>query len=322
MTEHGRQPAAPVATPDAPPVTVVAPPAKPSSNGSTPHLVALPRVSPASARHLLFGARRWIIAGGLFVIGFLVFEFALSGLLTQRTQDALVGDYRDAITSGLAATTAAPAEGAATALLDIPSLDVHDVVVEGTSTQDLKRGPGHLRGSPQPGEFGNVVILGRRTTYGAPFRHLDQLGPHDTVTLITGTGSFEYDVTSVERTGAGSADALNGTTDSRLTLVTSDSAYFPSGRLVVVAKLRGTPLDVSTVSQPLYDPDELGLSGDVLGFGLGLVWLLLLVAVVWVQPRLPREWPSRVRYLLTTPVVAALILLIFTSVDRLLPSTM
>ena len=321
--QAGAQPAAEaVAIPQGPGDTPVVLPTHPGANGAAPSGDSPAETPAASARRVIVGARRWLIAAGLLLVGFLVFEFGLSGLLAQRSQAALVGDYRDAVTSGLAATTDPPAEGAAMALIDIPSLDVHEAVVEGTSPADLKSGPGHLSGSPMPGEFGNVVIIGRRTTYGGPFRNLDQLGPHDGIDVVTGMGSFEYDVTSVGHDGAGSADAMNGTLDSRLTLVTTDPAFLPDGRLTVVAKLRGNPLDVSSVSQPLIDPDELGLTGDGLGLGYALVWGAILAAVVWVQPRLPREWPPKARYLLTAPVIALLVILIFTSADRLLPGAM
>ena len=43
------------------------------------------------------------------------------------------------------------------------------VIVEGTGTEDLKRGPGHYPGTAMPGQVGNFVVAGHRTTYGAPF---------------------------------------------------------------------------------------------------------------------------------------------------------
>lgn len=54
-------------------------------------------------------------------------------------------------------------------------------VVEGISLDLLRRGPGHYPESAAPGEAGNFAVAGHRTTYGAPFYHLDELEPGDHV---------------------------------------------------------------------------------------------------------------------------------------------
>ena len=57
------------------------------------------------------------------------------------------------------------------AMLNAPSGHMHNlVVVEGTTSQSLVHGPGHISDTPLPGQTGNPVILGRSVTYGAPFR--------------------------------------------------------------------------------------------------------------------------------------------------------
>ncbi len=50
----------------------------------------------------------------------------------------------------------------------MPSIDKHYFVVEGTDTDNLRKGPGHYPDTPLPGERGTVAIAGHRTTYGAP----------------------------------------------------------------------------------------------------------------------------------------------------------
>ena len=57
------------------------------------------------------------------------------------------------------------------------AIGVNDVVVQGTDAGDLRKGPGHYPATPLPGERGTVAIAGHRTTYGAPFRHIDGLKP-------------------------------------------------------------------------------------------------------------------------------------------------
>ena len=68
------------------------------------------------------------------------------------------------------------------------------IVVRGTSPADLREGPGLIAGTPLPGQRGTTAIAGHRTTYGAPFRHLDALRRGDAITLRLPYGSFRYAV--------------------------------------------------------------------------------------------------------------------------------
>lgn len=262
---------------------------------------------------------RALLAVGVAIALFVVYELFLTGLQARRSQAALIGEFKDAVASGAASSSDPGTEGAAVALIDIPGLGLSEAVVEGTSPGDLKEGPGHLRGSPMPGEFGNAVIIGRRTTYGGPFASIDRLGKGDAIMLTSGSGSFEYDVTRVARTDAGQADPLNGTLDSRLTLVTSDPAYHPDGRLVVTATLRGKPLDVPIGALPPVSSSDLGLAGDAAGAGLALAWAVVLAIVVWLRPRVTATWPRRVRFIVVAPVLMALTVLVLTNLDSALP---
>jgi sortase A len=69
----------------------------------------------------------------------------------------------------------------------LKSAGIDDVMVEGTDGGDLRQGPGHYPATPLPGESGTVGVAGHRTTYGAPFRHIDGLKPGDKVTLAIDT---------------------------------------------------------------------------------------------------------------------------------------
>ncbi|MBN1321346.1 MAG: class E sortase [Thermoleophilia bacterium] len=66
----------------------------------------------------------------------------------------------------------------------IPSIDLDVVMLEGTSKGDLKEGPGHWEETPFPGQGGNFVVSGHRTTYGAPFFKLDDVEVGDEIQLI------------------------------------------------------------------------------------------------------------------------------------------
>ncbi len=68
--------------------------------------------------------------------------------------------------------------------LIIPAIGVDVVIVEGTGVRDLKEGPGHWEETPFPGQVGNFVVSGHRTTYGAPFFKLNELKPGDEIQLV------------------------------------------------------------------------------------------------------------------------------------------
>ena len=87
--------------------------------------------------------------------------------------------------------------GQAMGRIVMPAIGVNDVFVQGTDAGDLSKGPGHYPATPLPGERGTVAIAGHRTTYGAPFRHIDGLHPGDRIELRMPYGRFTY---SVERT--------------------------------------------------------------------------------------------------------------------------
>ncbi len=87
------------------------------------------------------------------------------------------------------------AEGAPLTRLVVPSLAIDTIIVEGTSLKALAAGAGHYRGTPLPGNPGNVAIAGHRTMNGKPFSQLDRLKPGDIVVLFTPFAKHTYKVT-------------------------------------------------------------------------------------------------------------------------------
>ncbi len=85
---------------------------------------------------------------------------------------------------------AAPQPGGAVGRIVIPKAEVDWIVVEGITPEDLRKGPGHIRGSAMPGQVGNTVISGHRTTNGAPFYNLDRLERGDTISVETSAPCF------------------------------------------------------------------------------------------------------------------------------------
>ena len=83
-----------------------------------------------------------------------------------------------------------------------PSAGLSAVVVEGNGAGELRRGPGHYPATALPGQRGTVAIAGHRTTYGAPFRHLDDLERGDRIELAMPYGRFTYRVEAQPHRGA------------------------------------------------------------------------------------------------------------------------
>jgi sortase (surface protein transpeptidase) len=99
-------------------------------------------------------------------------------------------------------------DGAAVARLRIPRIGLDAVVVRGTRPDDLERAPGLLDTTALPGERGTVAIAGHRTTYGAPFRHLDRLRRGDRLTVAMPYATLRYAVEGGERPSYGRPSAF------------------------------------------------------------------------------------------------------------------
>lgn len=140
------------------------------------------------------------------------------------------------------------------ATLRIPTIGVDKTVVEGTTREALRQGPGHYLGTARPGQAGNVAIAGHRTTYGAPFRDIDQLEPGDPIMIETADGTFTYRVEAqTDRDGTASGHQIVAPEavhviadqgDHRLTLTACHPLYSASQRIVVTAVLDEPPPDV------------------------------------------------------------------------------
>ncbi len=76
----------------------------------------------------------------------------------------------------------------------VPRLGVNMVLVNGTDDSTLKKGPGRDLRTYMPGEGQLIYVAGHRTTYLAPFAHIDSLRARDLVTLEVPYGTFRYRV--------------------------------------------------------------------------------------------------------------------------------
>lgn len=134
-------------------------------------------------------------------------------------------------------------EGQPAGRIVLPTVGERWVMVEGIGTEALRKGPGHYPSSPLPGQGGTVAVAGHRTTYGAPFRPLDELRPGEPVIMDMPYGRFTY---AVERTRIVRPDALWVLDDvgyEQIVLTACHPVYSAAKRIVVFARLmRSEPI--------------------------------------------------------------------------------
>jgi sortase A len=281
-----------------PPPAPSVPPARPASpevsQPPTPVPVLVTRIA------LIIGlVGAWCV---LFVAG-------LSGVPAARAQQVGYGDLRSGLAQEIVPIGGAIKPGTPVALIEAPAIDLRYVVVEGTSSGDLRAGPGHLRSTPLPGQAGVSVIFGRAFAYGGPFRHVTLLQPGDTVTVTTQQGTFTYRVDGVRRAGDPVPDPPAAGA-ARMTLVTAEGVSWRSGWVPDRAVYVDTTLTGATVPTPAGRPGavpiaENAMQGDKAALFPLVLWLQLLLlaglGVVWAQSR----WGGAQAWLVGTPVVLA-----------------
>jgi len=107
--------------------------------------------------------------------------------------------------------------------IEINSIGLAAMIMEGTDRKTLRRAVGHIPGTPLPGQQGNVVITGHRDTF---FRGLRNIHKDDEITLTTLNGSFRYRVDSTQVVEPEDTEVLDDSDDAVLTLVTCYPFYF------------------------------------------------------------------------------------------------
>lgn len=239
-----------------------------------------------------FVAARWL-AAAMICAGALVLADGVTTLVWQEPITALIGKLRqDHLKGELRSVEAAspdPAErhaleglgsersrvaylaaqlqhgarnGSPIGRIEIPAIGADYVVVDGTDTGDLEEGPGFYRSTTFPGIDGTTLIAGHRTTFLAPFRHIDSLHPGDEINLQMPYGRFTYTVVGhrvVLPSDVSAATAAVGY--SRLVLSACTPLFSAAKRLLVYARLTAVEptgaaryLPGGHVAQPLVYP--------------------------------------------------------------------
>jgi sortase A len=279
-------------------------------------------LSPARAATL-------VVPGAIAALAlwFVLYALVLSGLQESHTQHVLYNQLRYDLAQDIVPFGGVITPGTPVALLDVPSIGLQAVVVEGTSSADLAKGPGLLPSSPFPGQAGTAQIYGRSATFGAPFGNVHNLQPGAIMSVTTGQGIFDYRILDVRGPGYPiPSKAQLGR--SSLTLVTSGGSRWRNGwapNYVIYADARlvaGTiqpspprrPTAVPAVDKKMAgDTNELvlvvfELQGLVLlGVGLGWAyskWTMWQLWLVGVPAVLAMLWVTTSTAMLLLPNLA------------------
>jgi sortase A len=132
-------------------------------------------------------------------------------------------------------------EGGPLGRIVIPRIGANFVFVKGTSTGDLKKGPGHYTDTALPGSRGTVGIAGHRTTYLAPFRKINNLKRGDLVQLRMPYGRFAYTVEGTKIVSPRNVSVLRHRSGDWVVLTACHPLYSAAERIVVSARLTRTP---------------------------------------------------------------------------------
>lgn len=281
------------------------------------------------------GPRLQLVRGALLMVLVLCASVVLhllvvSGLQHRTSQTQALAELRSRLAQGTAPV--GPADnvgtlldhGAPVALLEIPAIDVEEVVVEGTRARDLFIGPGHRRDTPLPGQLGVSIVAGRKDAYGGPFERIDSLEPDDEITVTTGQGEFAFRVLGVRRAGDPLPPPLTEG-EARLTLVSADGGVlFPRGLVRVDAVLEGPGVIgyARQLTSATLPDDEAAMSIQTDTLWVLALWLQLLIVLAVATVWLVQRWGRPLTWVVAAPPLAFVGLAAAGETARLLPNLM
>lgn len=133
--------------------------------------------------------------------------------------------------------------------IEIPKIGLNHKVMHGISLRNIDHGPSHWPGTPLPGENGNTVFAGHRTTHSKPFRRIHELVPGDEIFFTVAGVRSRYTVTGHEIVTPDRVDIVNPTPTPTATLFACHPPGSARYRYVIRAAL--TPLE-----EPAPEPTE------------------------------------------------------------------
>lgn len=135
-------------------------------------------------------------------------------------------------------------------------LGLNMVLVNGTDDASLERGPGRDLVSYMPGQNRLVYIAGHRTTFLAPFAHIDAIRPGDLIRLEMPYGTFVYRAFRHVIVPADDLAVLKSPPHELLALQACNPRFFATQRYIVYSHLvavrprDGRPLPPALLAAP------------------------------------------------------------------------
>jgi sortase A len=127
--------------------------------------------------------------------------------------------------------------GQAIGRIVVPRMGVNMILVNGTDDGSLKKGPGRDLRTYMPGEGQLIYIAGHRTTYLAPFAHIDSMRRGDLITLEVPYGTFRYRVFRKKIVGSDDLAVLQSHGREVVALQACHPRFFATHRYIVWGRL-------------------------------------------------------------------------------------
>ena len=165
-----------------------------------------------------------------------------NGLRLPNARHASVATEERAVATAAARYRRSVRIGQPLGRIMLPRLDLNMILINGTDEGSLMKGPGRDPRSYMPGEGQLVYIAGHRTTYLAPFSHIDQIRDGDRITLAMPYATFTYRMTGYRIVPADDMSVLKARGHEELELQACHPRFFATHRYVVYAlPVRVTP---------------------------------------------------------------------------------
>jgi sortase (surface protein transpeptidase) len=177
-----------------------------------------PPVAPRkeTSRTVVRTAGEVLLTLGMVVLLFVVYQLYITNIFSAQKQASVTNQLNqewDTVIGPQRTNHYDLADGNGIAKLYIPSFgqDYVYTIVEGTTDDDLAKGPGHYVGSALPGARGDFAVAGHRVSHGAPFSDLGNLSSCDAIVIESEADWYVYRVLPMSNEVAGWADGRGKT---------------------------------------------------------------------------------------------------------------
>jgi sortase A len=196
---------------------------------------------------IIRGLGELCITAGLILMLFVTYGLWGTGRYTREQQERLGDDLLKSWQATRHVTHEKVRLGTGMAMIRVPRFgsEYEFVIVEGVTQDDLRKGPGHYPGSALPGQVGNFVVSGHRTTYSAPFNRVGELRPGDRILIDTRAKQYVYRVTGRRIVGPTAVEVTLPVplrpkarpAEKLITLTTCHPKYSARQRLIIFGRL-------------------------------------------------------------------------------------